>query len=170
MVDSSLWDQSSLAKVLRVVQGGQACPTQGSKANFAALYQSECGGNIRNIQAKGLKPLRWEIKDGANQMFRWSRNQNVDLGWKQSAISATANRRQHDLGACKRMCQTQNFSGVRDYNRGPLIRTGVNCLSALWPERYICPAILSYIREIILYLSYEKAFLHFLLESSFIFS
>jgi len=37
MVDSSLWDQSSLAKVLRVVQGGQACPTQGSKANFAAL-------------------------------------------------------------------------------------------------------------------------------------
>lgn len=155
-----------------MVQGGQACPIQGSKANFAALYQSECGGNIRNNQAKGLKPLRWEIKDGANQMLRWSRNQNVDLGWKQSAISATANRREHDLGAGKRMRQSQNFSEVRDYNQGPLIkiRTGVNCLSALWPERYICPAILSCIREIILYLSYEKAFLHFLLESSFIFS
>jgi hypothetical protein len=76
---------------------GQSCPRKGSEPTFAALYQSEHGEIIRNSEAKGLKPLRWEKKDEANQVLRWSKNQTMDLGWKHSAISNTANRREHDL-------------------------------------------------------------------------
>lgn len=109
-------------------------------------------------QAKGLKPLRWEIKDGANQMLGGSRNQNMDLGWKHSAISDTANRKDHDLQlgrGCIRS-KTSERSGI--INEGMLIkiRTGVNCLKTWWPERHICPTILFYIRENIFYSSYEK--------------